>query len=247
MSAILSIRRCRVELHDGQHRRFVLSLDGLSCSGGIPTAVIGPSGSGKSTLLELLALVRRPSTADGFYFSTGDTKPATIDIAKLWIDNRESTFRRLRARSIGYAPQRGGYFPALSVQDNAVMRANIAGLPRMPAVARFLALANALEFSKRETKAMPRTLSAGQRQRLALLQALIHHPRLIVADEPTSSLHPTLAQAIFDFLRDHAARTGAQLIVATHEADRARDAGFCFLEATTDRQDSQVHTTFSAI
>ncbi len=207
-----------------------------------PLAVVGPSGSGKTTLLEILALVRPPDSAA--CFSVAGRNGKTHALMSLWAARDEATLTNLRASQIGFAPQRGGYFVALSARDNIRLRADIGARRSVALENRIDALADLLELSKAELSARPPSLSAGQRQRLAIMLALIHEPDLIIADEPTSALHPTLSVAVFDLLREEAARTGARLIIATHEVELARKRDFALLSAITQQDGRDLSTRF---
>jgi putative ABC transport system ATP-binding protein len=79
----------------------------------------------------------------------------------------------------------------------------------------------------------PAELSVGQRQRVAIARALAHRPALVLADEPTASVHPELADAVLALLRRECAAAGAALLVATHDPDRAARAGYPVLSCET--------------
>ena len=248
MAAALNLRECRLKRSDCERRRFTLRLDALPGGVGEPVAVVGPSGSGKSTLLEILALVRPPDTAEAFALTASEDReaPGAPSVMALWAACDEAALAALRARRLGFAPQRGGYFPALSALDNARLRAEMAGCAPRAVPARIAVLAEALELTPRELATRPTTLSAGQQQRVALMLALVHEPAIILADEPTAALHPALGSAVFALLRAEAARTGAQLVVATHAVELARAHGFTLLEATTEAAGPNLSARFVA-
>ena len=89
----------------------------------------------------------------------------------------------------------------------------------MPPLRRWIASVSAIW----RTAARP-SLSGGERQRVALAAALAHGPGLVIADEPTGELDAASADEVYDFLREHAERTGAALLVVTHDARAERVA-----------------------
>jgi putative ABC transport system ATP-binding protein len=80
---------------------------------------------------------------------------------------------------------------------------------------------------------MPATLSGGQRQRVAIARALAHAPEIVLADEPTASVHPALADAVMALLVEQARAGDAALVLATHDPDRAARQGFEIIPVAT--------------
>lgn len=165
--------------------------------------LLGPSGSGKSTLLHLIAGLQRPSRG-----------VVRIDGAPIsrW---SEAARDRFRGRRIGIVFQRLHLVPALNLQQNLLLAQTCAGLPRDPQrVAQLLAALDLAPLAR----ARPHQLSGGQQQRAALARALVNRPALLLADEPTASLDDASAAVVLDLLTGEAARAGAALLVATHDA-----------------------------
>ncbi|MFD4528663.1 ABC transporter ATP-binding protein [Streptomyces sp. NPDC058470] len=156
-------------------------------------AVVGPSGSGKSSLLHLLAGLERPTsgtvTWPALHAGPGD---------------------------IGLVFQGDSLIPALDVVENTALPLVLAGMPddraRQEAIAA-LALVNAAELAER----LPEEISGGQAQRVAAARVLAQAPRLILADEPTGRLDHTTGGHVLDALLTAADRTGAALVVTTHD------------------------------
>ncbi len=194
---------------------FTLTVESLLLDPGALVAVTGASGTGKSTLLDIAALARRPDEA-------GRIAVCGTDAAALWACGAKDALARLRARHFGYVLQTGGLVPFLSVGANAALAQELAG--RRDA-ARLAALAERLGIRDLLAR-MPATLSVGQRQRAAILRALAHRPALVLADEPTASVHPDMAATILALLADQARQAGAAVLLATHDAPAARAAGF---------------------
>lgn len=195
--------------------RFTLEVEALSLASGALVAVTGESGSGKSTLLDVAALARQPDRATRL-------EVAGTDAAALWRRGARDALAALRARSFGYVLQTGGLVPFLSIGANAALAQDLAGR-RDPA--RIAALAERLGVGGLLAR-MPGSLSVGQRQRAAILRALAHRPALVLADEPTASVHPDMATEILALLAEQARDAGAAVLLATHDAPAARAAGF---------------------
>jgi putative ABC transport system ATP-binding protein len=185
----------------------------LALEAGEAIALTGPSGSGKSTLLLLMGAALPPDR--------GAITLAGQDVAALWRRADRAALARLRAARIGFVPQTGGLIPFLDVGGNVLLPQNLAAR-RDERFAR--ALADELEIAALWRR-MPAELSVGERQRVAIARALAHRPALVLADEPTASVHPSMAETVLALLLREARAGGAALVVATHDATRARAAG----------------------
>jgi putative ABC transport system ATP-binding protein len=202
---------------------FELSIQNFQVARGEAVGLIGPSGSGKSTLLDLLALARRPAQAGQFLLNPRMGAP--IDIAALWRAGDENRLTQIRAAHFGYILQQGGLLPFLSVRRNIALSQAVLGQPdpsHIESLARRLEILPLLER-------MPTSLSVGQRQRVAIARALAHRPEILLADEPTASVHPALADTIMALLTEQAREEDTALILATHDPDRAARHGFTLL------------------
>lgn len=163
----------------------------------------GPSGSGKSTWLALAAGLLRPSAGEIIVAgqALAALRPVAVDA---W-----------RARAIGFLPQRLHLSEALTVAGNLALAQWAAGVPDdAAAVGRVLSTLGVAELAARR----PSQLSGGQAQRVALARAVLLQPRVVLADEPTASLDDTAAAVALQLLADTAARLGASLVIATHDA-----------------------------
>lgn len=170
--------------------------------------VLGPSGCGKSTLLHLIAGLLRPTT--------GRITLAGTALVEL----RGAALDRFRGQHVGLVFQRLHLLPALTVRDNLLLTQSLAGLPADRA--RVDDLLERLGVAAR-ANARPQALSFGQAQRVAIARAVINSPVAILADEPTSNLDDGNTAEVLELLRQEAERTGASLIVATHDR-RIREA-----------------------
>lgn len=226
--------------------RFELAVPRFVAWRGEAIALIGESGSGKSTLLNLIGLAQAPDRAGTFLLGTGDGAPHDVvahDIATLWRRGADAALTGLRARHQGYVLQQGGLLPFLSVRGNIALALDLAGLPDRGAVeevAASLGIARLLDRGIGE-------ISVGQRQRVAIARALVHAPAMILADEPTANVHPSMADEVLGLLREQAARHRALLIMATHDVGRAAGFGFTFVEVVPEPVPGEPDATRSTV
>ena len=187
----------------------------LAVPRGAVTALVGPSGSGKSTLLRLLACVDRPDS--------GSIAIDGVDVARL--ARRERT--RLRRRRLGYMFQA----PADNLVDYLTVREHLRlamQLRRMPvddAVGE--ALLDRLGLAGR-AEHLPRQLSGGEQQRVAIAFNALGPPALLVADEPTGQLDHSTVDSVLDAFAA-LAETGVAIIAATHDPAVTRRADLVVL------------------
>ena len=202
---------------------FTLVIERFVVEAGERVAVVGPSGCGKSTALALLALALRPD--EGTALALGGT-----DALALWREGAGDALAALRSRTLGFVPQTGALLPFLSLRDNIALPQRIAGRPepaRVDALAERLGIAAVLHRR-------PAAVSVGQRQRAAIARALAHRPGVVLADEPTASVHPAQADDILALLTAAAKEDGAALVISTHDAPRAVAAGFAVAPGRVD-------------
>jgi ABC-type lipoprotein export system ATPase subunit len=189
----------------------VVALDqvSLELARGEMVALVGPSGCGKSTCLNLIAGVDRPDS--------GSARILGLDLARA----TEAELALLRRRSIGIVFQAFHLVPHLSVAENVALPLALDGR-RDPA--RVDELLERVGLTPRRDH-FPGELSGGEEQRVAVARALVHRPRLIVADEPTGNLDSSSGTAVLELLDELRRAAGATLVVATHDARVAARAG----------------------
>ncbi len=190
---------------------FRLEIERFRVRPGERIAVVGPSGSGKSTFLDLLSLTLAPSEAKRFLLG-----PEGTDIARLWRMGSGSALARLRRIAIGYVLQSGALLPFLSAADNVTLPLRLAGPVREGERERVRDLLARLGLERFAAR-LPAELSIGQRQRVAVARALVHRPRMVLADEPTASLDAESAAAVMALLVELAAADGAAVVLVSHD------------------------------
>jgi putative ABC transport system ATP-binding protein len=191
--------------------RTVLDGLGLHVAAGEYVAIVGESGSGKSTLLNLIAGLEQP-----------DTGSVTIDGADIATMNDEQRTLTRRAK-VGFVFQSFHILPHLTVAQNVelpLVLLNVAHAARSERVAELL---TAVGLGDRGVS-MPRELSGGELQRIALARALVHRPSLVLADEPTGNLDPDTAQTVLARLADEIRSRGAAGVLVTHSEAAALSA-----------------------
>jgi len=206
---------------------FELEVPRFAVPAGKMVAVVGESGCGKSTLLDILALVMAPTRVERFQADPGTGPPQ--DVAALWARGDEAALARLRRESLGYVLQTGGLLPFLTVRGNIALPGRLKG--EDVSSERILSLSRRLGVDGCLCR-MPLSLSIGQRQRVAILRALAHHPRLLLADEPTASVDKTRARTIMEEMGHLAREEGVAVVVVTHDLDLVR--GWADLTYTFD-------------
>ncbi len=180
----------------------------LALSAGELLAVHGPSGCGKSTLLYLLGLFLTPTTGEIMFDGA----------SAAGLDDRARS--RLRAHHIGFVFQDAALLQSETLLDNIVEAGLYSGLSRGESMAEARRLATAMGLEQVAAR-RPNQVSGGQAQRAALCRALVRHPKLILADEPTGNLDPATAESVVATLRQ-AATDGVAVVVVTHAPDVIR-------------------------
>jgi putative ABC transport system ATP-binding protein len=170
-------------------------------------AITGPSGCGKSTLLGLIGGLEAPTTGR---VSIGGREISSLP---------EPQRARLRRAELGLVFQSDNLLPFLTAVENVglqlALNAAVDGDQRCTEVLGELGLAE-------DADKLPDQLSGGQRQRVAVARALIHRPRVILADEPTGSLDAETSATVVDLLLAAQRESGATLVVVTHDRGFAR-------------------------
>jgi putative ABC transport system ATP-binding protein len=173
-------------------------------------AIVGPSGSGKSTLLNIIGCLLRPSS--GAYVLEGQ------DISQL----NDHALSHVRQHNIGFIFQSFHLVPRLTALGNVALPMVFAGVPSAERHARALEALDSVGLADRAHH-RPSQLSVGQRQRTVIARAIIMHPKLLLADEPTGNLDTASGQQVMELL-ELLNRQGLTLLVVSHDPNVARRA-----------------------
>jgi len=210
-----------IELSRLRHERGtarVLEITRWRLEAGHNALIRGESGAGKTTLLHLVAGLEAIRAGEIRLFGTA--------LSGLDGDARD----RLRARLVGLVFQNFHLLPGLRIDENLALPLWFAGRRAERGAVRALLRRLRIEHLERRR---PHELSEGEKQRVAIARAVINDPRLILADEPTSALDDANTATVIDLLREESARTGASLVVASHDAriEHAFDHGLTLAPA----------------
>lgn len=175
------------------------------------TAIMGESGSGKTTLLNILAALDKPTS--GMVQLDGN------DLTQI----KESRIAAFRRDHLGFVFQDFNLLDTFSLKDNILLPLVLQGMNWREMEANLLPIANQLRIANLLEK-YPYEVSGGQKQRAAVCRALITHPRLILADEPTGALDSRATDALLDVFQQ-INQTGQTLLMVTHSVKAASRAG----------------------
>jgi putative ABC transport system ATP-binding protein len=183
----------------------------LSIYPGEFVAIMGPSGSGKSTFMNILGCLDHPTSGD--YEFNGK------NIARLDKD----AIARLRGQTLGFVFQGFNLLPRMSLEDNVALPLVYSNVSKPERQKRARQLLEKVGLA-RYAASLPSRISGGQQQRAAIARALINHPNLILADEPTGNLDSGTSEEIMALFTE-LNREGITIVLVTHELDIALYAG----------------------
>lgn len=166
-------------------------------------ALMGPSGSGKSTLMNIIGCLDTPTS--GEYFLNGP------NVAQL----SDSELAAIRNKEIGFVFQTFNLLPRLTALQNVALPLVYAGIPEAERLNKAKEVLEQVGLGNRITH-KPNELSGGQRQRVAVARALVNHPSIILADEPTGNLDSKTSEEIMQLL-DIIHQAGNTIVLVTHE------------------------------
>lgn len=200
---MIQFRQVSVDVATSSGQRRILTVGELSILPGESVALVGPSGCGKTTLFSLVAGLRRPTS--------GTVVIAGTDLAML----KGYRMDLFRAAHVGIVFQSFHLLESSPVRRNVLLPLALTGRRGPAASAWADALLERVGLASRGG-ALPRQLSVGERQRVAVARALAGGAPLLLADEPTGNLDPDNTTAVLDLLLGHVG-PGRTLVVATHE------------------------------
>ncbi|HEX6962991.1 MAG TPA: ABC transporter ATP-binding protein [Lacipirellula sp.] len=214
--ALVEIRNLTKRYHKGGETITPLADVSLDIEAGQLVSLMGASGTGKSTLLNLIASIDRPDSGSIVIDGTDITKLSRTALAN-W-----------RAENIGYIFQTHNLIPVLTAYENVEMPLLLLPMSRAERQRRVDVALQAVDLTDRADH-YPRQLSGGQEQRVGVARAIVAHPKVVVADEPTGNLDDVTSVQILKLLRRLNEELGVTLLMVTHDASAAAIAGRQFV------------------
>jgi len=160
--------------------------------------LLGPNGAGKSTLIKILL---------------GFTAPSAGSVRVLGLDPA-ATPLEIRQR-VGYMPEVESHIPTISAVDYVYLAARLTGLPHTDAMQRTHRVLNYVGLHDERYRKVG-TYSTGMKQKVKFAQAIVHHPKLLLLDEPTTGLDPRAREEMLELIRDIAHGKGIDVVLSTH-------------------------------
>ena len=206
---LVAVRELTKTYSDGEIETPVLKGVDFTLERGGFVALMGPSGSGKSTLLSILGTLLRPTS--------GSISIAGEEIVGL----AERKLTAFRNRTLGFVFQFHHLMPDFTALENVLFPSWVAEGGESRAAKRHAEnLLDRVGLSDRARFRSTR-LSGGQKQRVAMARALINHPRLVLADEPTGNLDREASMQLIDLMREVSAEEQTCFLISTHDAEIA--------------------------
>lgn len=205
---LIEIKNVTKKYHKGDETITPLDDVSLNIEQGEFISLMGASGTGKSTLLNLVASIDRPDAGSIHVDGTEITSLSRTKLAH-W-----------RAASLGYIFQTHNLVPVLTAYENIELPLLLLPMSRSERRKRIEIALNAVDLLDRADH-YPRQLSGGQEQRVGIARAIVAHPKVVVADEPTGDLDPDSSAQILDLLKRLQEQLDVTLLMVTHDADAA--------------------------
>ena len=201
---ILNAKGIEKRFAQGEASIEVLGGVDLSLAAGERVAIVGRSGSGKSSLLHVLAGL--DDVNQGQIFVAGEPMAAASNDART----------ALRRKYMGFVYQQHHLLPEFSALENVALPLRLNGLSQTIAEQQSRKLLDRIGLGAR-VQHLPGELSGGERQRVAVARALIHQPKLVMADEPTGNLDTTSAAELMALMVELSESSGVAFLVVTHD------------------------------
>ncbi|WP_430453340.1 ABC transporter ATP-binding protein [Rhodopirellula europaea] len=209
--ALVELRGVSKSFRKGDETITPLDNIDLDIEAGEFVSLMGPSGTGKSTLLNLVSGIDRPDS--------GTITVAGTEVTKL----SRSKLADWRAANLGYIFQTHNLIPVLTAYENVELPTLLLKLSSTQRRQRVELALEAVGLSDRADH-YPRQLSGGQEQRVGIARAIVAHPKVVVADEPTGSLDTETSEQVQILLQRLNKELDITLLMVTHDSDAARIA-----------------------
>ena len=180
----------------------------LTISQGEIVAIVGPSGAGKTTLLQIMGTLDKPDSGEIFYDN--------ININQI----KDKELAAFRNKNVGFVFQFHQLLPEFTALENVMIPALIGNVRHSEAARNAQEILDFLGLSER-TEHKPAALSGGEKQRVAVARALINHPSVIFADEPSGSLDTHNKAELHQLFFDLRNRFNQTFVIVTHDKDLA--------------------------
>ena len=207
----MSVRDIKKTFVEGGQPLHILTGGGFDLHRGEIVALVGPSGSGKSTLLQCVGLLDKPS---GGSILVCGTPVHTMN------DEMRTMIRR---KKMGFVYQRHNLLSDFTALENVMLPMLANGVAEDVAMARAKKLLKSANVMHRASH-LPGQMSGGEQQRTAVARALANEPDILLADEPTGSLDPNHAVAVFELLLDLVRKNNMAMLFVTHDMSLANRA-----------------------
>jgi putative ABC transport system ATP-binding protein len=209
---LVEVRNVTKRYRKGEHTITPLDRASLDIEEGEFVSLMGASGSGKSTLLNLLAGID--------HVDEGDIHVGGTEISRL----SRTRLAHWRVANIGYIFQTHNLIPVLTAYENIELPLLLLPMSRAERRKRVEIALAAVDLLDR-AEHYPRQLSGGQEQRVGIARAIVTHPKVVVADEPTGDLDAETSRQILHLLQRLNNELGVTLLMVTHDAEAAEIAG----------------------
>ena len=206
--ALIEIENVTKCYHKGDETIMPLDSVSLKIEQGEFISLMGASGTGKSTLLNLMASIDKPDRGNIVIDGTHITRLSRTKLAN-W-----------RAANLGYIFQTHNLVPVLTAYENIELPLLLLPMSRRERRKRVEIAMKAVDLLDRADH-YPRQLSGGQEQRVGIARAIVAHPKVVVADEPTGDLDPGTSGQILNLLKRLKEQLNVTLLMVTHDADAA--------------------------
>ena len=209
--ALIEIRNVTKQFHKGGETITPLDSVSMDIEQGEFISLMGASGTGKSTLLNLIASIDKPDS--------GSIVIDGIDITNL----SRTKLANWRAASMGYIFQTHNLVPVLTAYENIELPLLLLPMSASERRKRIQIALQAVDLLDRADH-YPRQMSGGQEQRAGIARAIVAHPKVVVADEPTGDLDPVTSDQILDLLKRLNEQLNVTFLMVTHDAAAAEIA-----------------------
>ena len=209
--SLIEIRNVTKQYKKGDETITPLDSVSLDIEQGEFISLMGASGTGKSTLLNLIASIDTPNSGTIVVNGTQITGLSRTKLAN-W-----------RAANLGYIFQTHNLVPVLTAYENIELPLLLLPMSKSERRKRIEIAMKAVDLLDRADH-YPRQMSGGQEQRVGIARAIVAHPKVVVADEPTGDLDPDTSNQILDLLKRLKEQLNVTLLMVTHDAEAAKIA-----------------------